>query len=60
MDFTCEVSKAFNLSPFDVLSQDKDKVIMLINYFIEKGETSGKPVNTKKVISKKDDGFWNF
>lgn len=38
MDFTIEVSKAFNLSPFNVLQQDTQEVIMLINYYITKGE----------------------
>lgn len=38
MDFTVEMAKTFNLSPFSVLEQDKDHVIMLINYFIEKGQ----------------------
>lgn len=38
MDFTVEIGKAFNISPFDILDQDKDKVIMMINYYIEKGQ----------------------
>ena len=47
MDFTIEVCKAFGLSPFDVLQKDKDHVIMLINYFVEKGqETEIDIVNT--------------
>lgn len=37
MDFTVTLSQSFNLSPFKILKQDKDHVIMLINYFIEKG-----------------------
>lgn len=48
MDFTFELSKAFNVLPFEILKQDKDEVIMLINYLIEKGETiDTKPNNTK-------------
>lgn len=39
MDFTVELAKSFNMTPFEVLKQDKDEVIMLINYFIEKSET---------------------
>lgn len=37
MEFTTEISRAFNLSPFEVLKQDKDYVIMMINFYIEKG-----------------------
>jgi hypothetical protein len=39
MEFTAEVSRAFNISPFSVFEQNADDVIMLINYFIEKSET---------------------
>lgn len=56
MDFTVEVSKTFNLSPFDVMRQEKDDVIMLINYFIQKGErtdTESKTETVKKRNGKK-------
>lgn len=33
-----EIGKAFNISPFEILDQDKDKVVMMINYYIEKGQ----------------------
>lgn len=46
MEFTAEVSKAFNTTPFFVFEQNADDVILLINYFIEKGE-SGECVNTQ-------------
>lgn len=62
MDFTVELSKLFNLSPFEVLKQDKDEVIMLINYFIEKGDTTNY-VAPKEVTNAKtsaSDGFWDF
>ena len=39
LDFTFELAKAFNALPFEVFKQDKDEVIMLINYLIEKGDT---------------------
>lgn len=45
MDFTNELSKAYQIAPFEVLKQDKDYVIMLINYFILKGETTPQPQN---------------
>ena len=40
MDFTFELSKIYNVIPFEILKQDKDEVIMLLNYMAEKGETA--------------------
>lgn len=40
MDFTAELSKLYNVVPFEILKQDKDEVIMLINYMAEKAETA--------------------
>lgn len=40
LDFTFELAKSFNVLPFEIFKQDKDEVIMLINYLVEKGETS--------------------
>lgn len=51
MDFTIHVSQSFGLSPFEVLKQDKDDVIMLINYYVEKGDMNNEPetyANTRK------------
>lgn len=39
MDFTFELSKIYNVMPFEILKQDKDEVIMLLNYMAEKSET---------------------
>ena len=63
MDFTYTVSVQLGLSPFAVMEEDKDRVIMLINYYIEKAE---KPNETKqtamkqKNIPRRYDDFWNF
>lgn len=57
MDFTVELSKTFGLSPFSILQQDKDDVIMLINYFVEKGTGEEKKEENKPM---KNDGFWDF
>lgn len=54
MDFTVEISKAFGLSPFHVLNQDKDNVIMMINYYIEKGETIETDGNTRQHTARHD------
>ncbi len=40
MDFTFELSKIYNVIPFDILKQDKDEVIMLLNYMAEKSEAA--------------------
>ena len=40
MDFTFELSKLYNVIPFEILKQDKDEVIMLLNYMVEKSEAA--------------------
>lgn len=63
MDFTYTLSVQNNLSPFVILDQDKDRVIMLINYFIEKGgKIEPETVAAKPQIYKRSnyDGFWDF
>lgn len=47
MDFTFELSKNLNISPFSIMKEDKDEVIMLMNYFIEKGEEQPEIKNVK-------------
>lgn len=63
MDFTYTLAAQLGLSPFSVMDEDKDRVIMLINYFIEKGEKEP----TKQAVAKnatakasRNDGFWDF
>lgn len=46
MDFTSEVSTTYHVTPFDVLKEDKDLVIMLINYYIEKGKNETNTTRT--------------
>ena len=40
MDFTFELSKIYNVMAFEIMRQDKDEVIMLLNYIAERGESS--------------------
>lgn len=40
MEFTVELSRIYNALPFEILSKDKDEVIMVLNYYIEKGFNS--------------------
>ena len=64
MDFTYTLAAQHNISPFVVMDQDKDRVIMLINYFVEKGEQkpqteyAAKSATTTK--QRNYDGFWDF
>jgi hypothetical protein len=60
MDFTCELCKAFGMTPFSVLQQEKDEVIMLINYFILKGDENTKttaPAPTERKEERKRVNF---
>ena len=55
MDFTFELSKIYNVIPFEILKQDKDEVIMLLNYMAEKSETAqGEKVTRTPVAAKSD------
>lgn len=38
MEFTMLIAQRFNLLPFDIMAKDKDSVIMLLNYYLEKAE----------------------
>ena len=57
MDFTFELSKMFNVLPFEILKQDKDEVIMLINYMSEKGEA--KTTARQRTEKERDKDFWS-
>lgn len=64
MDFTVETSKLYNVTPFEIFNQDKDEVIMLINYFIEKSRNKGEQQDTELddvnlTEKEKDREFWN-
>jgi hypothetical protein len=60
MDFTFELSKMFNVLPFEIFKQDKDEVIMLINYMSEKGERKESSANRETGTEKeKDRDFWS-
>jgi len=61
MDVTYSIAAQHNISPFAVMNEDKDRVIMVINYIIEKGEKAAPAAETpKKVQSRRNDGFWDF
>jgi hypothetical protein len=57
MDATIIIAGNYQMTPFDLFSQDADEVIMLLNYLSETGgkaqEKESKPVSS-------NDGFWDF
>lgn len=55
MDFTHEISIKYKVTPFEIFKQDKDEVIMLLNYFIEKSNKEEPAVKTKNHFSEKQD-----
>jgi hypothetical protein len=63
MDFTAELSKLYNVTPFEIFKQDKDNVIMLINYFIEKGRNKGDGQGVASISNasekEQDRQFWS-
>lgn len=61
MDITDQIARAYGATPFDVLTQEADHVIMLINYLTEKADSE--PVKAERTVrhkSNKNDGFWDF
>ena len=61
MDITEQLSKIYNVSPFDVLDRDAEHVIMVINYVLEKSNDAPKNANTNiKPKQKHKDDFWDF
>lgn len=38
METTINLCRIHNMTPFEMFKQDAEEVIMLINYYIEKGE----------------------
>ena len=38
MEFTMLIAQRYNVLPFEIMRQDKDSVIMLMNYYLEKSE----------------------
>jgi hypothetical protein len=52
---TITLARSFNVSPFEIMAQDCDEVIMLINYFIEKADDDGtKPAAVPAANSSKE------
>jgi hypothetical protein len=58
MQTTFILAGNFGVTPFEIMRQDLDEVIMIINYLSESGKTSKQPVNT--ITEKEQDkNFWS-
>nr|DAW56644.1 MAG TPA: hypothetical protein [Bacteriophage sp.] len=56
MDVSITICKAHNMTPFQLFRERTDEVIMLINYYIEKGDSAeytapkvGKPKGEQRI-----------
>lgn len=54
---TITLAGNYNITPFEVMAQDTDEVIMLINYLLELGHESEPD---KPQAKKQKDSFWDF
>ena len=50
----------FGVSPFDIMRQDIDEVILIINYLAESGKTSNQDNKSSNNLTEKekDKSFW--
>lgn len=63
MATTEHLARLYGTTPFEVLNQDAEHVIMLINYLLEKGEKSpdaNAGGNGHKAQKRPKDNFWDF
>ena len=60
MENTVTLARVFSMSPFEIMAQDSDDVIMLINYYIEKSDEAPEAGAADSRRSGKHDGFWDF
>jgi hypothetical protein len=63
---TDNLARSYNVTPFEIMAQDCDEVILLINYLLKKAEnapaSSTTPANEKQYIKVNDrtatGGWW--
>jgi hypothetical protein len=57
---TDNLARSYNVTPFEIMAQDCDEVILLINYLLRKAEnapvSSATPANSDKQYIKVNDG----
>lgn len=54
---TITLAGNYNITPFEVMAQDTDEVIMLINYLLELGQDQK---TNEPSANKQKDNFWDF
>lgn len=54
---TITLAGNYNMTPFEMMAQDTDEVIMLINYLLELGQESK---TNEPPVKKQKDNFWDF
>ena len=60
-ELTINLSNTLNTTPFELMAQDVDEVILLTNYFVEKSVQTPEIENkTVTKQTKQNDGFWSF
>lgn len=60
MDLTYALANELLISPFEVMAQDIDDVILIVNYRIFKAENTHADETEKSGVVKHNDGFWDF
>ena len=61
MQTTFILAGNFNVTPFEIMRQDIEEVIMIINYLADKGKASKAGFNAYNVLTEKeqDKNFWS-
>lgn len=57
MKTTVTLAGNYKITPFEVMAQDTDEVIMLINYLLDLGRSSEEDTAP---VKKQKDRFWDF
>lgn len=64
MESTCTLARSFGVTPFEIMAQDTDEVLMVLAFYAEKAEDMPDDVQTERPAkaprSGKNDGFWDF
>lgn len=55
------MAQKLNVSPFDIMAQDVDAVILVVNYLLESIEENNTNVENNNLLSEKerDSEFWS-
>ena len=61
MQTTFIMAQKLNVSPFDIMAQDVDAVILVVNYLLESIEENNTNVENNNLLSEKerDSEFWS-